>query len=186
MDPNQVKLTFRARRSLSEAIRRYKSYRETRRTEVKFGLYSLNLFQDDLRRIIQEHYYRVPRDERPDFEWWEDRVVAANLNNTSTLSEEDCDEWRKTDPNFRKGKKYVRNKEHQKKHRVEDAWRIEKKFRDRRGKFRTGFCCQPKTKKPYCKQNTRDHRSWQKQVMHREDWDLFVGDTHYINTYLWS
>lgn len=185
-DPNLTTLTFRARRSLSEAIRRYKSYRETRRTEVEYGLYDPTRCQDDLKRIIFEHYHRIPWNERPDFNWWEQRIVQANTSNIKVLSEEECHDLRDQDPNFRKAQHYVRNVDHVKKNIEEDPWRREKRFVDRRGKFRNGFCCQPKTKKPYCKENTRDHRAWQKQVMHNEDYDLFVGDTHYINPYLWS
>lgn len=186
MDPNLVPLTFRAKISLRKAIQRYRSRYECFETEVKFGMLPERLFLDDLERIIQSHYYQIDWKDRPDYDWWRDRVVSGNLNNTKLISEEECHELRQQDPNFRKHKKYVRNKEHQKKHRVEDPWRIEKKFRDRRGKFRNGNCCQPTSKKPYCKQSTRDHRAWQKQVMHREDYDLFVGDTHYINPWLWS
>ena len=74
---------------------------------------------------------------------------------------------------FREGTSYVRNKNHKKKDKVEDPWRVEKRFNKRRGKYRSGNCCAGPhfSRKSYVRQSAKEHRAWERRQIHNENWD---------------
>ena len=73
---------------------------------------------------------------------------------------------------YRVGTKYRKNTNHKKKQKRDTAWLVEQgniKRQDRGG--RSGFCCQPTSKKFYQKYANQQLRTYVKTKIYNEDWD---------------
>lgn len=157
--------------------------------------YHYSLKDKDLKRDLPKEFYRqymyLDYKFRPSFDEWFKRISTGFLRNIKILSKEEILDQRFDSQWFRSTQKYVKNKNHKKKNRIEDSWRVEKKFNKRRGKYRCGFCVQPTSKKSYQKESNRKHRSFIKQKMYNEMWDDIptgkVHSKHYFkDPWMWS
>jgi len=93
---------------------------------------------------------------------------------------------------YREGKSYRKNVNHEKKPKEDNPWQQKKtKHFRHNGKWRSGFFCQPTTKKPYQKCSNKKRRTFVRRNMSNRNYDAIpVGFNNsklmFIDPWLWS